>query len=78
MNTELIEDLRWQARTATNGVGSANISYAFTPQMLEEYTKLVVQECIKIIDPPNDLCGMMEMAHRGIDVQNIKEHFGVE
>lgn len=70
MNVELIEELRWQAGVTIDGFEFENIAYAFTPQMLEEYTKLVVQECIRVVEETNLV--------DDDPVINIKEHFGVK
>lgn len=80
MNTKLIEELRWQAGVTIDE--SENISYAFTPQMLEEYTKLVVQECIKVCEDFDGVDNFEQHLNpRTIRYEcaaEIRETFGVE
>jgi hypothetical protein len=43
MNTELIENLRWEAKAVKE---DANITYAFTPEQLNKFAELIVKECV--------------------------------
>ncbi len=81
MNKELIENMRWEAKSTV--VGPTNITYAFTPDELEKYTELVVQECLSLMT-----LELRNMGHlltnppqnAGIwDARNaIRKRFGVE
>lgn len=45
-------------------------------EFCEKFAELVVKECIKVIDPTDDLCSIAEEVHRYQCVNMIKEHFG--
>lgn len=80
MNKELIEDMRWEAKS--KAVGPTNITYAFTPDELEKFAELIVQKCISICEDMDGVDNFVQMMHprtsRYDCVCEIKEHFGVE
>ena len=49
----------------------ADITFHLPPEILENYGKLIVKECIKIMVDHSD-------RPAGVVKRNVKEHFGVE
>lgn len=73
MNEEsksLIEDMRWEARTKVTG--KSNVSYAFTPDELEKFATLIIQECIKVADDSQYKCRTFPVS------TTIRDHFGIK
>lgn len=65
---EIVETFRWLAR---DNDSYSNIIYAFTPQQLETFAKLIVNECAHVADKNFN----KGFCPTGI---HIKQHFGVE
>ena len=45
---------------------------------LEKFAELIVQECLDVLNPDDDLTSMREEYGRKLSMNMIKEHFGVE
>lgn len=43
----------------------------------EKFGELIIQECLKTLDPSDDLCSMREEYGRIHSMNMLKEHFGI-
>ena len=72
-----IEELAKQSGFEEDG-GHLLIHGVYVTNRLEKFAKAIVQECLDVLNPDDDLTSMREEYGRKLSMNMIKKHFGVE
>ena len=65
---ELIENFRWESRLPSS---ERRITYGITPEELEKFAELIIQECIRLGEESQYKCRTFPVSVA------IKDHFGI-
>ena len=75
---QALENSLFESIDPSLSVGEGQTKVTIPLVFVEKFAELIVQECLDVLNPDDDLTSMREEYGRKLSMHMIKKHFGVE